>query len=359
MRAGPSWLRLASAVSYGCRVSSWLGSSLLAADVPIMSGRVAASVSQEVPERATLRIPPRTVEMGRTTKWLPGSPGEPLARYGQVLDITIASGGVDSRIGRFLIHEWSEQSSGEIEVTALGLLQWPKDDRLLLATGPRDDGTLKSEALRMLPGYMTAGFSNALTDRAVPRTMEWDLDRLSNLYKIADSWPARIRTDSWGQVLFLPPLPAVATPVLTIRDGEGGTLLEAPVTDSRDAGYNVFVARSSADGVDLQGIARISSGPMNPDGPYRPVPKFFASPLLLTQAQCDQAAVTMRDESARKSRIRKVTFAPDPRVELDDPVEIITGYGTPDQVREWGYVVGYDLPLTITDGPSRIDVATF
>ena len=98
---------------------------------------------------------------------------------------------------------------------------------------------------------------------------------------------------------------------------------------------------------------------MDPTGPYRPVPKFFASPLLLTKAQCLAAATTMRDESVRQSRIRKVTFAPDPRVELDDPVEIITGWGTRRTFREWGFVVGYDLPLTINDGPSRADVATF
>ena len=34
MRVGPSERVLASAASWGCRVSSWLGSTLLAGDVP-------------------------------------------------------------------------------------------------------------------------------------------------------------------------------------------------------------------------------------------------------------------------------------------------------------------------------------
>lgn len=98
---------------------------------------------------------------------------------------------------------------------------------------------------------------------------------------------------------------------------------------------------------------------MDPTGPYRPVPKFFASPLLMNEAQCRSAAVKMRDEAVRGTRIRKVTIAPDPRIDLDDAIEIITGYGTSREFREVGYVTGYDLPLTVADGPSRIDVAVF
>ncbi len=359
MRGGPSASVLASAASWGCRVSSWLNSTLLSGDVPVLSGRVSATTTQVVPERLEFTVPPSTVEAGRTVDWLPGDPGAPLARYGQVVDATITAGGVDVRMGRYLITGWVEQDDRSIRVSAFGLLQQAMDDRLVTATGPRDGGTLKSELLRMLPAYMSASFASGLVDRAVPRTMEWDENRLDNLYKITDSWPARLRTDPWGQVQVLPPLPTEPYPVLTLRDGPGGTLISAPVEDSRDGAYNVFVARSSADGVEAQGVARVESGPMDPTGPYRPVPKFFASPLLLTEAQCVAAATTMRDESVRRSRIRKVTFAPDVRVDLDDAVEIITDYGTRRQVREWGYVVGYDHPLTVNDGPSRADVAVF
>lgn len=357
MRAGPSERVLASASSWGCRVSSWLGSSLLAGDVPVLSGRVSAVGAQVVPERVSFTVPPWTVDAGRTVGWLPRDPRSPLGRFGQTVDVTTMAGGVDTRIGRYLITGWQEQDDGSIQVDGAGVLQFAEDDRLLTATGPRDGGTLRSEFLRMLPGYMTAGFHPSLQDRAVPKTMEWDENRLDNLYKITDSWPARLRTDAWGQLHVLPPLPAYASPVLTIRDGAGGTLISAPTADTREGAYNVFVARSSADGVEAQAVARVQGGPMDPSGPYRPVPKFFASPLLLTEAQCLAAAVTMRDEQVRQTRIRKVTFAPDPRPELDDPVEIITGYGGSAPVRERGYIVGYDLPLTYSDGPSRADVA--
>lgn len=416
MRIGPSESVLAAAAQWETRVSSWLGSTLLAADVPVLGGRVSEIGSARVPGKVTFRVPASTVENGRTVDWLPRDPGAALARFGQVVDITIAVGGVDVRIGRFLIDGWDEEADGSIQVVALGMLKLAEDDRLLTATGPRDEGTLRSEFLRMLPGYMTAGFDPALVNRAVPRTMEWDENRLDNLYQIADAWPARIRTDAWGQVQVLPPLPEIAEPVLVLRDGDGeverrqiftddtfpgddffpsdpfpapdgfpvddrfpgsgdsfpgdalwaevrrtppGTLLSAPTSDSRAGAYNVFVARSSADGVEAQAVARVQGGPMDPNGPYRPVPKFWASPLLGNEAECLVAAITMRDESVRASRIRKVTFVPDPRIELDDPVGIVTGDGTSREFQEIGYVVAYDLPLTTSDGPGRADVAVF
>lgn len=398
MRVGPSGSVLASAASWGCRVSSWLGGRLLAGDVPVLSGRASATTGKVVPERVAFTVPPRTVESGRTVDWLPGDPGAALGRYGQVVDVTVQAGGVDTRIGRYLITGWEEQDDGSIRVDGSGLLHHAEEDRLLTATGPRDDGTLMSEFLRMLPGYMTASFAVGLVDRPVPRTMEWDENRLDNLYKIADSWPARLRTDPWGQVVVSPPLPELPVPVLTLLQGERpapsrqytindlfpiddlfplddrfpgvrvrlpdgpplrGTVLSAPLSDSREGAYNVFVARSSADGVEEQADAKVLSGPMDPSGPYRPVPKFYASPLLVTREQCQAAADAMRDESVRRSRVRRVTFAPDVRVDLDDPVEIITGVGTSREVRDYGYVIGYDHPLTVTDGPSRADVAVF
>lgn len=357
MRLGPSARVLSAASSWQCLSSSWLGGRVLADVVPLTRGRVTWSTSRRVQADLKLTVPRFTVEAGRTVDWLPTGPQAALARFGQVLDASILAEGVAARLGRFLITEW-KQTDGAIEVSAAGLLQTAADDRLLTATAPRDDGTLKSEFLRLLPGYMTAQFHPALQDRACPKGMEWSEDRLAALYEIADAWPARLREDSWGQVQVLPPLTPITTkPVVSLTDGVGGTVITAPLTDTREGGYNVFVARSSAPDVDAQAIAQVSGGPMDPNGDYRPVPKFFASPLLLTEAQCLAAAITMRDESVRSSRIRRVTMAPDPRIELDDPVELIVDKGTVRETRDWGRVVGVDMPLTVADGDMRVDVA--
>lgn len=357
MRAGPSSTVLASASSWGCRVASWLGGVVLADDIPA-TGRATVNTQQQIPEHLELTVPRFSVENNRRVDWLPTDPRSALARFGQQLDVTIVADGMDIRIGRYLITDWSD-GGDTVEITAEGVLQSAADDRLTSPTAPRSDGTLKSEFLRLLPPYMTARFDPALVDRACPRAMEWSEDRLEALYEIADAWPARIRVDPWGQVVVLPPLPTSAVPVLSLTDGEGGTVVGAPISDSREGAYNMVVARSSQDGVNAQAIARVLSGPMKPDGDYRPVPKFYSSPLLDNTAQCLAAAQKLLADAVRPSRVLRVEMAPDPRVQEDDPVEIITGKGTPREQRSWGFVIGNELPLTPMDGAQRLDVAIF
>lgn len=358
MRVGPSAAVLAAASSWGCKVSSWLGGTLLADEVPISRGRASGSGRQKIPEALTLTVPRFTVENGRTVDWKPSTAESALARYGQALDVTVTADGIDGRVGRYLITDWEERGAS-IQVTASGLLKAVEDDRLTAATAPRDNGTLKSEFLRLLPPYMTVIFDPSLVDRAVPRSMEWNEDRLAALQEIAKAWPARIRTTPWGQVHVLPPLPASTIPVLTLTDGEGGTVVEAPPSDSREGSYNMVVARSSKNGVDAQAIASVRSGPMSPTGEYHPKPMFFSSPLLDDEAACLKAAQSLLADAVRPSRVLQVTMAPDPRPELDDAVEVITDRGLPTETRDWGYVDGYDLPLTVLDGPGRLNLTLF
>lgn len=357
MRSGPSAKILASASSWGCRVSSWLGARLLADDIPA-TGRVASVAAQEVPERVQLRVPRFSVQGERTVDWKPSAPDSPLARYGQQLVVTIVADGQETRIGRYQITDWAEEDD-HISVEASGLLQFAADDRLLKRLSPRDGGTLRSEFDRLLPNYLTAVFDVGLLDRPCPKGMEWEEDRLDALYSISDAWPARVRTDPWGQIQVLPPLPDSGTPVVSLTDGEDGTLISAYQSDTRQGAYNMVVARSSADGVNVSATASVRSGPMSVSGEYRPVPRFFSSPVLLTANQCQRAAEAMLASSLRTAAVRRVRMAPDPRIDLDDCVELISDKGLPTQTREWGFVVGYDLPLSVTDGDARLDVAIF
>lgn len=359
MRAGPSPTALASAVSWVPVVSSWLGGEVLADTVPVLKGKVTWTVNQQVQADLSLTVAGTSVENGRTRSWRPDGPRDPLARFGQVLDVSLLVEGVLVRLGRFQITNWDDASDGNISVKGAGMLQAVADDRLIQATGPRDDGTLRSEFARLTSAFMSARFDPSLVDRECPKAMEWDEDRLKALYEIADAWPARLREDSWGAITVLPPLPETPVPVVSLTDGEGGTIISAPTSDTREGSYNVFVARSSADGVDAQAVVAVTDGPMAATGDYLPVPKFFSSPLLLTEEQCTAAAITQRDNSVRQSRIRKVELAPDPRLELDDPVELLLEKGKPTETREWGYVVGVELPLTVSDGAMRLDVAAF
>jgi len=357
MRNGPSSSTLAGAVQWVPTMSAWLDGTLLAETVPVHRGRLVADASSQVPERLTFSVP-RWAD-GRS--WLPGDdPLHPLARFGQyvipTIVITSPVTGIqyETVLGRFKIQSWKNDAlGGLIQVEAVGVLQVAADDRLPSPLAPT--GTLASEFRRLLPPGLSAAISPALVDRQCPRSMEWSDDRIGALYEIADAWPARIRTDQWGQIAVLPALAGVPTPAVSLTDGEGGTVIGTARADTRDQVYNRIVVRASgtdtADKPPIQAVVDQQTGPMRTSGPYLVVTKYWSSPLITTEAQARASGVTMLANSLRPSRTVPVTLAPDPRLDLDDAVEIIS-----DGARDWGYITAYELPLTIDDGEMRVDV---
>ena len=356
-RNGPSTSMLAGAVQWVPTMSAWLDGALLAETVPVRRGRLSADGSSQVPERLTFSVP----RWADRRDWLPGDDAtHPLARFGQyvipTIVVTSPITGIqyETVLGRFKIQNWKHDTdSGLINVEAVGVLQVAADDRLPSPLAPT--GTLASEFRRLLPPGLSAAISPALVDRQCPRSMEWSDDRIGALYEIADAWPARIRTDQWGQIAVLPALADTPTPVVSLTDGEGGTVIGTARADTRDQAYNRIVVRASstdsANRPPIQVVVDQTSGPMSASGPYLPVTKFWSSPLIETATQARAAGITMLANSLRPSRTVPVTLAPDPRLDLDDAVEIIS-----DGVRDWGYITAYDLPLTIDDGEMRVDI---
>lgn len=362
MRSGAPDEVLSGSCGWSPLVSSWLGGRLLADEIPVISGRVTAQVSQEVPERLRLTVPADTTRDGSLFSWRPGSdPTHPLARYGQELQVSIVvSSGVapegtsqwETRVGRFLITEWDDGDDGTVEVTAEGRLRRVKDALLTSPIQPLPSGTLISETRRLLPSGMSAAFDPALTNRTCPAGMAWSDSRLDALQEIANAWPALLRTDEWGQVVFRSPLPEIPLPVLTLRDGERGTVEKVARSDTRDGAFNQVVAESSAAGVeDVQAVASQTSGPMSVGGEYGTVTKRWSSPLIANVTQAQRSARTMLANSLLPATSVPVTCAPDPRIDLDDAVEVLR-----EGERIWGWVTGYDLPLTVDDGAMRVDV---
>src|SRR5690606_22007086 len=114
----------------------------------------------------------------------------------------------------------------------------------------------------------------------------------------------------------------------------------APVFDTREQVYNRVVARAT-DSDDpkkppLQVVVDQRTGPMRVGGPYGTVTRFWSSPLVTNHLQGRAAGAKILADSLRPSRVIPVEHAPDPRIDLDDPVEVIVGKGTRDQRREWG-----------------------
>lgn len=356
MREGPSASVLAGAARWWPQISAWHGADLLADDVPVLSGRISADATAQVPERLTFTVP----EFSDGRSWVPTDPRHPLAQYGQHVDVDIHVQSpvtgitTTTRMGRFLVQSWDAGDDGQVSVEAVGLLQRCEDARFRVPQVPRPTGTLVSEFRRLMVPGMPVQVSDQLRDRGVPQSFEWEEDRLGALYDIADAWPARIRVDQFGTVRVLPPVPAVPVPVLRLTDGQGGTVISAPREGNRDDVVNVVVARSSQTDAPAQApqqaVAVVTHGPLAPET-YGEVVMFWSSPLAATTAQLKASADSILARKVRPAIQQHVSCAPDPRIDLDDPVELVR-----DGRVSRGYVVGYDLPLTLDGGSMRLTV---
>lgn len=357
---GPPDEVLAGACKWESRLTCWLGGRLLAATVPISSGRITGKVTDEIIETLSFTVPRLAAPSpGEDVfDWSPGTTEDhPLNKNGQVVDVTNVITSVitgqqwETRLGRYQISEWNDDDEGTVQVKAESMLARPRDDGLLVPTSPT--GTFMSEARRLAPAGMGVSFDPALADRAVPITMSWSESRLEAFQEMAAAWPALLRIDPWGQIQFRAPLPAIPVPVVTLKDGKGGTLISRPTGGSRKGIPNlVAMSTGNTDTADVQGIAAITSGPRSIYGTYGIVTKKASSSAIETVEQAIAAAQAELAASNRPAQTVPVRIAPDPRLEYDDAIAI-TRKGEPDL---WGWVVGRDIPLTAGDGEMRIDL---
>lgn len=369
MRPGPPDDVIAGAVTWQANVSSWLGGNLLADQIPVTTGDLTVDVTQQVPETLIFTVPEETEGFS----WVPSGPSDPLGKFGQQISLQIEVTSPVSQqdwqvqVGWFQIQDWQHDDVAKtVEVTAVGLLQIAADDAFITPAAPISTDTFVSAFTRLLPTSLGVNFDAALTDRALPQSFQWDQDRLGALYDIADAWPARIRVDAFGTVQVLAPLSNTVTPTLTLQQGVRGTLISAPQNDTRDQVYNVVVVQSSATDdpalSPIQATAQVIGGPLDPTGPYGYVVRFYSSPLVTTIAQCQSAAQQILQQSVVPALSKVATIAPDPRLDLDDPIQLIQltdpGDADSDLLATAGWIVGYTLPLTVADGAMTATVGS-
>lgn len=310
--------------TYDVKVSSWLGDTLLADDIPVSAATEESDRSLNVPERVRFTVPKRD----RNTSWVPTANDSPLAANGQTLKVSLAVGkGAEGmewfQRGEFLILS-AEEGNQTIEVTAVGLLYLVSEAGFIAPFQP--SGTLVSTLRALVEPAVSVNVDNAPTDRSVPSAITWD-DRIGALYELLDAWPAVPRMNEQGYLEVLPDV----TPTVAVRsftNQAGGTVISSVGTSTRDGGFNVVIATgNAADGTEVRGQANVGSGPwMYPGGAANPLPVPFgySSPLLTSGGQCTAAAQTVLARKMRQSVLRRftVTAVPDPTLQLGDAVSI-------------------------------------
>lgn len=358
---------LTGAYTYAARVDSWLGSQWLG-QVPVAGGSVSWTTGQQVQGTLSLTVPRygAASEDEDARDFTPDSPESPLACFGQVLRVTlVVTSLVDGTEytepgGHFLITS-SETDADAVTVSAKSLAHRLEENRLATVTVPRKGGTLASEVRRLVGAQMGVVVDEGLVDRACPSSMSWGESRIDAVYEIADAWPARLREGRDGSLYLLPPVEEITEPperVLT--DGVDGTVVGVKRAWTREQVYNRVVARGQdtddAGQPTFQAVVSQTSGPLSVAGPYGIVVKFWSSPLVTSQVIADKSARTMLASSVRRAMTVPVELAPDPSLQLDEPVRLRTHDvdGTP-PVEMWGRVTALELPL-LYEGVARADI---
>lgn len=336
------------------RVESWMGEELLSSEIPVTSGTEDVDRSLRVPERVSFTVP----REDRGFSWDPKSdPDHPLAAFGQRLRVLIGielSGGVIEWLQRgwFLIRETSLDGDS-VSVEAVGLLALVDEAKFVSPYQP--SGTFVTTLRGLVEPALTVDVDEAPTDRAVPGNMAWDEDRLGAVMELLDAWPADAIVTPDGNLTVTADVDPTV-PVLSLTDGLGGTVVQWGGASSRDGAATVVVARGQAsDGAQVQGVVEDlkTTSPLRSGGPFNPlpVPYFYFSPLLTTNAECRASARTILRRLRRTAdRMVSAVAVPNPALVAGDLVTV-TGVGL---VNQPCLVEALQMPLTPSSGPMTL-----
>lgn len=336
------------------RVESWYDDQLLDDDIAIFSGAEDVDRSSNVPERVTLTVPrvaKRTYD-GQRYDYTPGDLLAPLAANGQMLRVVVGIGVGYGNVewltrGWFVITD-SEADGDEVRVEAGGLLWKIQEARLINPLQP--SGTFKSTIRNLVEPALTVEFDSVLVDRSVPASVNYDDDRLDALNATLDAWPAVAEVTSEG-FLYVTTVDDPADVSVALTTTSGGTVVKRVGKSTRDQVYNAVVAQGTlSDGGLVRGVAYDLNGPKRSGGPFNelPVPLFFDSPLITSQAQATAAAASRLTKLKRTtSQEFSVEMVPHPALQVGDRITI-------DGV---AYVIeASSLPLTAGGGEQKMRV---
>lgn len=326
-------------------------------DIRVAGGSLTVDGSQDVTGTLELSLPRYAPdETGAVVDLMPSEDNDsPINAEGTQVALAYHVGIPGSEpetigLGWFRIDDWGEGDDGTIDVTALSV-EAPIAEARFLAPFNVASGTTFANAARQLVGSLVPLEITASASPVVPKQTFED-DRLAALRELVTAWPARMVAEDSGALVIAPPLNDETDPVVvTLTDGEGGTVVRVPRSGSRTGIYNAVKAsgESTGESEPVSAVAYITTGPRRWNGPYGNVPYFYASPLLTTKAQCAAASKTILDRLQILAKPVTISAAPDPRLEVGDVIAV--GYrGRVEVVR----VDAITLPLLAADGTMTI-----
>lgn len=297
-------------------------------ELSILGGDVKLDAGADIRSTVELQVDGRG-------QW-PSSSTSELVPYGNELFIErgVAYGGGATEwvsLGYFRINdvEQDDAPDGPIRITGTDRMSMIVDAKLTsikqyAATAQYED-VVSDLVLDAYPAAVIEWDDSDVATDATGRTIIIEEDRYAKLKELVTGLGKIMFFDYRGVLLIRTP-PAADDPVWIVSRGEGGVLVQASRSLSREGVYNGVLAVGEA--LDTEPPARglaVDSGASSPTrwgGPFGKVPRTFASPVLTTDAQARLAAATILRRSLGLPYNVDFTAVPNPALEPDDPVAV-------------------------------------
>lgn len=309
------------------------GTAPIGLEIPIFSGRVVLDGTADV--RGSLDL-----TTDGTGMW-PVRAADPLAPYGSEIHIRRGvqlGGGVTEwcSLGYYRIQTPSQDDppDGPIRITAKDRMKAIIDGRLL---APRQYGAAVTYGA-VVTALVTEVYPTAVIDwddttdtEAIGRDLLVEEKRYEFLNDLVESLGKIWYWDHRGD-LIIRTAPDPTDPVWDVNAGAGGVLVSMSRELTRDGVCNAVVASGEAtDTAEPVRAVAIDGNPLSPTyyyGGFGPVPRFYSSPFLTTNAQAAGAAEAILRRQLGLPYAVNFTAIPNPALEPFDPVTIQYGAGS-------------------------------
>lgn len=296
-----------------------------------------------------------TLELETTARWWPRRATDPLAPYGQEVyvrrGIDLGGGGtLWVPLGYYRVDrvDQDDATGGVIRVGASDRMAAVIDARFV---SPRQilAGTLVGAAVRDLVGEAYPGAVVAFDDEsefaALSRSIVVEESRYDALREIVTALGKVMHFDGEGRLVIRSTPSPTGPPRWSVRAGQGGVLVNAARSLSREGVYNGVIVRGEGGDTTAPVLAVVVDGdPRSPTrwgGPFGNVPRFWSSPLITDAEAAEKAATTMLTRYLGLPYAVDYSQVPNPALRPWDTVRVVYDDGT----RESHVVESVTIPL--------------
>lgn len=339
------------------------GTQILYSGVPVVDGSVTVDGTAACRRSLSLTVPPRlSTGLYTDRPALPDSPGHPLAAYGAELHVSYGIVYTDDsvewvRAGVFRVDSaaGSLMGDGTVQVTGRSREAWIIDARFVAprtVSGPSTTSIMAALIHEVLPSVEVV--VSARRDARVPTTT-FEEDRAGALTSLAEAIGAVWYADAWGRIVIADAPSTTGTPAWTVHAGEGGVLVSASSSSSRDGVYNAVVVRGESPSGDFPPMQATvyDEDPTSPTrwgdplaGRYGMVPRFESYPTVSTLEQARAVGRGLLTQSVGAATTLEASSVPNPALEPGDLIHVITDPADPAGSVRAHVVDGYTLGLT-------------